>query len=465
MFSNNWWGTNPTWIPEVPGVNWHRHCLLSLFGTCLLWGPYHWEVNPIAGYWDYSAGKISGNLDNTLDWRTTPVNPTVGVGASANPFTWYGSDMDGDGVLNDIDNCPTDPNPTQDPAVCNGDIDGDLILNNIDNCPTTPNHNQADLDGDGVGDACDNCEATVNPDQLDGDLDGVGDACDNCRTTPNADQADTDGDGVGNVCDNCVTTANPGQADLDGDGVGDLCDNCRTTPNADQIDGDQDGVGDVCDNCATTPNSDQLDGDQDGVGDACDNCRTTPNTDQLDVDADGVGDACDNCVDVFNTSQADLDNDGIGNKCDADFPPDIIDEGEIPVTGAQLLSCTAADKIQLDLSDGSKLIVSFNSILCDYEATLTQEALETLPSTPLPTGNIFQKALTYQLIKAGEVFLDLPAPAQASVQFSVGTDVQNLSILYWDTDTSNWVDLGGTLADGYFSTETTKTGTFILVTK
>jgi len=253
--------------------------------------------------------------------------------------------------------------------------------------------------------------------------------------------------------------------DTDQDGVGDVCDNCRATPNPNQADGDQDGIGDVCDNCATTPNSDQLDGDQDGVGDACDNCRTTPNTDQLDEDADGVGDACDNCVDVFNTAQADLDHDGIGNKCDADFPPDTIGEGEIPVTGAQLLSCTTADQIQLDLSDGSKLIVSFNSILCDYEAILTQEALETLPSTPLPTGNIFQKALTYQLIKAGEVFLNLPAPAQASVQFSVGSNVQNLSILYWDTETSNWVDLGGTLADGYFSTETTKTGTFMLVTK
>jgi hypothetical protein len=470
MFSDNWWGANPTWVPEVPGVNYHRDCIWYFMGSCRWWSSYHWDVNPIPAHWDYSAGKISGDLNNTLNWRTR-VNPEVGIGtfsdpsAENTPFSWYGSDMDGDGVLNEVDNCPTDPNTTQDPAVCNGDIDGDLILNNIDNCPMTPNHDQADLDGDGVGDVCDNCVATSNSDQLDGDLDGVGDACDNCQTTPNPDQADSDEDGVGNVCDNCVTTANPGQDDLDEDGVGDACDNCKTTPNADQVDGDEDGVGDVCDNCATTPNADQLDGDEDGVGDSCDNCRTTPNADQVDGDEDGVGDACDNCAHTFNTSQADLDNDGIGNKCDADFPPEIIDEGEIPVTGAQLLSCTIADELQLDLSDGSKLIVAFNGILCGYEATLNQEVLETLPSVIFPTGTTLQNALTYQLVKEGEVFPDLPTPALASVKFSVGSDSQNLTILYWDAVANNWVDLGGTLASGYFSVETTKTGTFILVSK
>ena len=170
-------------------------------------------------------------------------------------------------------------------------------------------------------------------------------------------------------------------------------------------------------------------------------------------------------VQIFNTSQADLDKDGIGNKCDADFPPEIIDGGEIPVTGAQLLSCDVADELQLDLSDGSKLIVAFNSILCGYEATLNQEVMETLPSTSLPSGNMLQNALTYQLIKEGEVFPDLPTPVKASVKFPVGAGNQNLSILYWDAEANNWVDLGGTLANGYFSVETMKTGTFILVSK
>lgn len=59
-----------------------------------------------------------------------------------------------------------------------------------------------DTDGDGVWDEVDNCPTTPNPDQADADGDGVGDACDNCVTTPNPDQADADGDGIGDVCDN-----------------------------------------------------------------------------------------------------------------------------------------------------------------------------------------------------------------------------------------------------------------------
>lgn len=35
------------------------------------------------------------------------------------------------------------------------DADGDGICDNVDNCPTTPNPDQADMDGDSVGDACD----------------------------------------------------------------------------------------------------------------------------------------------------------------------------------------------------------------------------------------------------------------------------------------------------------------------
>ena len=45
------------------------------------------------------------------------------------------------------------------------DADGDGIANDVDNCPNTPNPNQADSDGDGVGDAC-------NAD--DPDEDGIG---------------------------------------------------------------------------------------------------------------------------------------------------------------------------------------------------------------------------------------------------------------------------------------------------
>ena len=69
-----------------------------------------------------------------------------------------------------------------------------------------------DGDGDGVLDDIDNCPGTFNPGQEDSDAvaaDGIGDACDNCIAIANADQRDTDGDNFGNICD----------ADLNGDGT------------------------------------------------------------------------------------------------------------------------------------------------------------------------------------------------------------------------------------------------------
>ena len=83
---------------------------------------------------------------------------------------------------------------------------------------------QEDMDGDGVIDAIDNCPDTFNPGQEDQDGDGVGDACDNCFDTFNPGQEDQDGDGVGDWCDNCPDLPNPDQVDLDLDGWGDDCD-------------------------------------------------------------------------------------------------------------------------------------------------------------------------------------------------------------------------------------------------
>lgn len=87
------------------------------------------------------------------------------------------------------------------------DVDGDGIANEHDNCPTVYNPDQKDTDHDGFGDACDFCPmlaTTVNHDE---DGDGVGDECDDCPEFPNF-QLDTDGDGIGDACEPPVT---PGQ--------------------------------------------------------------------------------------------------------------------------------------------------------------------------------------------------------------------------------------------------------------
>jgi hypothetical protein len=92
------------------------------------------------------------------------------------------------------------------------DDDGDGVPNNVDNCPTVPNPGQEDADGDGVGDVCDACPA---------------------------DPAnDADGDGVCGDVDNCPDVANPGQEDSDGDGIGDACEIVTTPVIINEVDSD-----------------------------------------------------------------------------------------------------------------------------------------------------------------------------------------------------------------------------------
>lgn len=54
---------------------------------------------------------------------------------------------------------PTPPDQSMTPA--NGDADNDGIPDDQDNCPEQPNNNQEDRDGDGFGAACDGDDATT----------------------------------------------------------------------------------------------------------------------------------------------------------------------------------------------------------------------------------------------------------------------------------------------------------------
>jgi hypothetical protein len=59
-----------------------------------------------------------------------------------------------------------------------GDLDGDTIVNYLDNCVDIPNVDQADADIDYIGDSCDNCPDFAGHSQKDVDDDGEGDICD-----------------------------------------------------------------------------------------------------------------------------------------------------------------------------------------------------------------------------------------------------------------------------------------------
>lgn len=98
---------------------------------------------------------------------------------------------------------------------------------------------ETDADGDGILDESDNCPASYNPMQEDYDGDDLGDSCDSCPLIPNESVCshpmnDVDEDGFDNDVDVCPWLHNPSQVDGDGDGLGDDCD-CQPTdpdPNA-----------------------------------------------------------------------------------------------------------------------------------------------------------------------------------------------------------------------------------------
>ncbi len=301
---------------------------------------------------DFDIYEISSG-----EWHLTP------------SFNVY-PDADGDGIPDELDNCPEASNPDQTDTdedgigdACDDDIDGDAVLNDEDFCPDVSNSDQADADEDGIGDLCDddidgdsilndndNCPAVSNPDQTDTDDDGIGDACD----------ADADGDGHdatasgGDDCNDSDPAIHPGadeicedgtdqdcdgkdiSCDIDGDAVLNDNDNCPATSNPDQTDTDTDGTGDACDADA--------DGDgHDATASGGDDCNDTDagihpgaaeicgdGTDQdcdgkdisCDIDGDAVLNDNDNCPATSNPDQTDTDTDGTGDACDADADGD-----------------------------------------------------------------------------------------------------------------------------------------------
>lgn len=73
------------------------------------------------------------------------------------------ADADGDMVGDVCDPCPLDANTTDCEGPKTDDRDGDGVVNDMDNCPDVANADQADADGDLKGDLCDDCPNQANP--------------------------------------------------------------------------------------------------------------------------------------------------------------------------------------------------------------------------------------------------------------------------------------------------------------
>jgi outer membrane protein OmpA-like peptidoglycan-associated protein len=195
-------------------------------------------------------------------------------------------DRDGDGIMDDIDDCPNDPE------------DFDQFLDE-DGCP------ELDNDNDGILDDVDDCP--LIPEDMDGDHDD--DGC------PEGNDSDRDGDGITDDVDQC-----PDQAE-DRDGFEDE-DGCP------EPDNDQDGILDTEDLCRDNP--EDIDGFEDEDG-----CP------ELDNDHDRILDNDDECPDEPETYNGTDDQDGCPDEGSVIFDDNsliILDKIYFETNSAQILS-------------------------------------------------------------------------------------------------------------------------------
>jgi OOP family OmpA-OmpF porin len=175
-------------------------------------------------------------------------------------FIWEPSigDRDGDGIKDDVDKCPDEPE----------DFDG---FEDADGCPDPDN------DHDGIPDVDDRC---INePEDRDGDQDA--DGC------PEGGDGDRDGDGILDSHDKCPDEPEDKDGFQDHDGCPDP-------------DNDKDGIPDKQDQCPNDPedkdNFQDADGcpdpdnDKDGIPDVVDKCPNQPETFNGYQDEDGCPD-------------------------------------------------------------------------------------------------------------------------------------------------------------------------------
>ena len=137
----------------------------------------------------YTEKIDKNNFEYTLDAGEylfkvrSDYNGSIGLWSDDYTFI-VNSDIDNDGIMDDIDNCPN--TPTGESVDDNGcsdsqkDSDNDGVMNNKDNCPNTPTGESVDDNG-------------CSDSQKDSDNDGITDDKDNCPNTPNGEPVDDNG--------------------------------------------------------------------------------------------------------------------------------------------------------------------------------------------------------------------------------------------------------------------------------
>jgi len=280
----------------------------------------------------YSITLGTSSVSGTGNYYTENAYYQVGL------WMWaIGADSDGDGVADSSDNCPQIANPNQEDIdgdntgdVCDPDIDGDNLLNDMDNCDgPTVNWDSGDIsldmdqdgchdaseddddDGDGVDDVDDGCSGTSFKQQWSSNSASDHDS-DGCHDTDEDDDDDNDGidDDMGDMCLRGLANwgIRNGAADYSHDATRDHdVDGCEDESEDD--DDDNDGIDDDDDRCkdgetgwASIPS---VDGDADGCKDA---------TEDDDDDNDGILDGDDACspgaMGWLSSNTTDLDGDG-----------------------------------------------------------------------------------------------------------------------------------------------------------
>ncbi len=283
--------------------------------------PFQFNQTPLeamaGGHWDVWSGlQLFGAVGVGL--LAAPGNPDLRLLGGVRWSPRGTADRDEDGIVDDDDACPDDPEDKdgfEDSDGCpDPDNDADGVLDDPDECPNDPEDvdqfedengcPDLDNDGDGVPDVEDGCP--LQPEDVDGfeddngcpdpdnDEDGVIDPDDKCPMEPGVPEAegcpmgDSDGDGLTDDIDKCPNDPEDKDGFEDEDGCPD-------------VDNDKDGVLDVDDKCPLDPEDKDDFEDEDGCPDP-------------DNDKDGFLDKDDQCPNEPETINGNKDDDGCPDK-------------------------------------------------------------------------------------------------------------------------------------------------------